>query len=104
MSNDPSGNRPSGNEAAVRYIVRFTGHVQGVGFRATAIHHSRGLDVHGYVRNEPDGSVRLDADGTRGDLDELVRRIKSDMHRKLDNTDVDEQPSQSRSGGLRIQY
>ena len=98
VSNETSRNQPS------RYVVRFTGEVQGVGFRATATHLARGLDVHGYVRNEPDGSVRLDADGPRGDLDELIRRIQAEMQRKLDDTEIDHQPSQNRTGGLRLQY
>jgi len=40
-----------------RVTVIFTGRVQGVGFRATVRHLSRGYDVTGTVRNLPDGRV-----------------------------------------------
>ena len=42
---------------SVRYRVRYVGHVQGVGFRMTTLALARGLPLHGFVRNEPDGSV-----------------------------------------------
>ncbi|TWU05476.1 acylphosphatase [Stieleria varia] len=87
-----------------RFIVRFTGHVQGVGFRATAVGHARGLGVHGFVRNEPDGSVLLDADGPPGDLRELVRRIKTTMGDRIDFADVQQAEPLGREGGLVIRW
>ena len=88
----------------VRYVVRFTGHVQGVGFRATTLASAHGLKVHGYVRNEADGSVRLDADGSEADLKELVRRVQSAMSGKVDDTIIDRQPTLNRVDGLHIQH
>lgn len=41
----------------------FTGHVQGVGFRYTVRSIAKGRQVTGYVRNLPDGSVELVAQG-----------------------------------------
>ena len=46
-----------------RVTVRYSGHVQGVGFRYTATSIARGHDVTGYVRNLPDGRVELVAEG-----------------------------------------
>jgi acylphosphatase len=40
-----------------------SGRVQGVGFRYTALHEAQRLGVTGWVMNEPDGSVRLVAQG-----------------------------------------
>ena len=51
------GSKAETPEGAVRLRVRFVGRVQGVGFRWTAAMVARGLDVTGWVRNEPDGSV-----------------------------------------------
>lgn len=89
---------------AERIIARFVGRVQGVGFRATVIHHARGLSVHGFVRNEPDGSVLLDADGERSELEELLGRIESRPAGELDHCDVSWVESQERADGLRIAY
>lgn len=54
------------------------GRVQGVGFRGTVRHHGQGLGLVGSVKNLADGSVELYAQGTRHNLDELLRRIQSD--------------------------
>ena len=91
---------PDSNQ--VRFVVRFTGNVQGVGFRATVLHQASDLNVHGHVRNQADGSVQLDADGTRAELKTLLDRVKSAMSRHIESVDVDEQASQGRKSGLRI--
>ena len=87
-----------------RVIARFTGRVQGVGFRATVLHHARGLSVHGFVRNEPDGAVLLDADGDRKELKELLQRIEERPAGELDHCDVTWLESLGRNDGLRIAY
>jgi len=92
----------SGDERVVRYVVRFTGNVQGVGFRMTAVQQSRGLDVHGFVRNEPDGSVRMDVEGGQAAVKELLRRINEVMETYLDDVQVDQLPPLDRTGRLQI--
>ena len=47
-----------------RLKLRFTGQVQGVGFRWTARHVANELGLTGWVRNEPDGSVSMELQGT----------------------------------------
>lgn len=44
-------------------VIRVTGRVQGVGFRAYTKRTARKLDIKGWVRNEPDGSVKIVAQG-----------------------------------------
>lgn len=88
----------------VRYIVRFSGHVQGVGFRATTVAESRNLNVHGFVRNESDGSVELDVDGPEVDVKELIRRIQFTMCDFLDDTRVDVLAPLGHKGGLKVRY
>ncbi len=88
----------------VRYVVRFTGHVQGVGFRATSYAVAQDLDVHGFVRNEPDASVKMDVEGTQRTLKELVARIEAAMIGRIDATQIDERPPLGRGDGFRIQY
>jgi len=52
--------------------IRVTGTVQDVGFRYRAWQEARSLGLVGFVRNEPDGSVCLEAEGERAALDSLV--------------------------------
>jgi acylphosphatase len=52
-----------------------TGRVQGVGFRRYVQRWARKLDLTGWVRNEPDGTVRLVAEGTNDALDRLARLL-----------------------------
>lgn len=58
-----------------RYEVVFSGHVQGVGFRMTAARCAEMLGVVGWVRNEPDGTVRLAMEGEDAVFQALMNRI-----------------------------
>ncbi len=86
----------------VRYRVRYHGYVQGVGFRMTSVAQARGLGVHGFVRNEPDGSVMMDVEGPLGDVKELMRRIQTAMNGNIEDTQVEDMPPRGIDGGLRI--
>lgn len=59
-----------------RLSARITGRVQGVGFRNFTQMRARQLGVTGWVRNEDDGSVRLEAEGPRGALEELAEAVQ----------------------------
>lgn len=48
------------------------GHVQGVFFRDSTRDRALQLGLVGYVRNLPDGSVELEAEGSQGSLEELI--------------------------------
>ena len=52
------------------------GHVQGVFFRDFVSMYARELGLSGYVRNLPDGSVEVRAEGERPQLEKLVGHIK----------------------------
>jgi acylphosphatase len=60
---------------AQRLHAAVRGRVQGVGFREFTRRHAAALGLTGWVRNRPDGSVELEAEGPRPALDELVRRL-----------------------------
>lgn len=55
--------------ACARFLV--TGRVQGVFFRASTRERALQLEVSGYAKNRPDGSVEVVACGSREALDEL---------------------------------
>lgn len=52
--------------------IRVTGRVQGVYFRASTRDIATKLKLRGFVRNEPDGSVYIEAEGSEEALDEFV--------------------------------
>lgn len=52
------------------------GWVQGVGYREFAAREARRLALKGYVRNSSDGSVEVEAEGRREDLEQLRDRLE----------------------------
>ena len=59
-----------------RLHLRVTGVVQGVGFRWFVRERARRLGLAGWVRNLPDGSVEVLAEGDQGQLDLLEGELK----------------------------
>ncbi|MBK9356343.1 MAG: acylphosphatase [Bacteroidales bacterium] len=53
-------------------IIRVFGRVQGVGFRYSAHQAATGLGLYGFVRNEPDGSVTIEAEGPKEQINMLI--------------------------------
>ncbi len=58
------------DKAQVRITVR--GRVQGVFFRAATAQEARALGLCGWVRNRPDGTVEIAAEGARRNLEMLL--------------------------------
>jgi len=56
--------------------VQVTGRVQGVGFRWFVRVAGRRLQLSGWVRNRPDGSVEVTASGAEDRLTELRRLLQ----------------------------
>ena len=52
--------------------LTITGRVQGVGFRYSAIHKAREHHIKGFVKNQYDGSVFIEAEGEETDLDHFI--------------------------------
>jgi len=71
----------------IRRRAVFQGRVQGVGFRARARDTARAHPVTGWVRNEPDGTVCLEAQGeeaaVRAYLADLRRRVSGLVEREF---------------------
>lgn len=53
--------------------VRVSGKVQGVGYRSATMEKAQNLKLKGWVKNEADGSVSLEAEGEKGAIDELIK-------------------------------
>ncbi len=59
-----------------RQRVIFQGRVQGVGFRARTRSIAARYEVTGWVRNEPDGTVMLEAQGPEDTLDTFLNDLR----------------------------
>ncbi len=59
------------------YDIRVIGKVQGVFFRASTKEVAVDLGITGWVRNEDDGSVKIQAEGTDEQLSEFLKYCKS---------------------------
>ncbi|MFK7789978.1 MAG: acylphosphatase [Phycisphaeraceae bacterium] len=76
----------------IRNVIFYTGQVQGVGFRYTAAKLAKGFDVAGYVQNLDDGRVRLEVQGTEGQVLGLLEAIDQAMASNITTKDVADQP------------
>ncbi len=68
------------------YDITFTGRVQGVSFRWTACRVAERFEVAGWVRNEPDGTVRCVAEGEQAQLDAFVEAVQEAMAGNITDT------------------
>jgi len=59
-------------ESTQHLNIRVLGDVQGVNFRDNTQKKARAIGVAGFVRNEPDGTVYLEAESDRPTLDRFV--------------------------------
>lgn len=57
----------------VRAHLLITGIVQGVGYRWSCRRSAQGIGVTGWVRNLPDGRVEVVAQGTREQVEQLIK-------------------------------
>ncbi len=60
---------------AIHLII--SGEVQGVGYRYFCYQKARQYEVVGVVRNRPDGSVEVVAEGDRGMLEIFIQDLKA---------------------------
>jgi acylphosphatase len=54
-------------------ILQIYGRVQGVGFRYYTQKKAEELGITGFVKNRPDGSVYIEAEGNAGALETFIR-------------------------------
>ena len=67
--------------------VYFTGRVQGVGFRYTALQVAKEFEVAGFVCNLPDGRVHLEAEGRAAEVAAFVTALEERMHGYIRKTE-----------------
>lgn len=88
----------------IRKRVHYSGHVQGVGFRATTAQIARGFQVDGTVRNLPDGDVLLVAQGAPREVDAFLAAVADAMSELIHRADEEILPPIEQLGVFRIEY
>lgn len=61
----------------VRFYLRFTGRVQGVGFRFFVAMNAERCHLTGWVKNMSDGSVTAEVQGTRVEIEKFLNLIQT---------------------------
>ncbi|HDS74286.1 MAG TPA: acylphosphatase [Firmicutes bacterium] len=73
-----------------RAQIRIIGRVQGVGFRFFTVKHASRYTVTGWVRNRPDGSVEVEAEGPRDRVEAFIEELRhGPSFAHIDDVDVE---------------
>ena len=86
----------------VRKHFRFTGRVQGVGFRYRAKYAANGMCITGWVKNEWDGSVEMEVQGTKEAIDRMFIMINSGDYIVIDSIECEEIPLEEQERGFHV--
>ncbi len=88
---------------SARHII-FTGTVQGVGFRFATLRYARRHDLTGFVRNQPDGTVEMLAQGEPADIDACLADLKDYFGDYIRDAKTTDQPPNPALHDFQITY
>lgn len=86
----------------VRKQFRFTGRVQGVGFRYRAKYAAGGMCITGWAKNNPDGSVTMEAQGTQEAIGRMLVMINQSDYISIDTIETKEIPLEEGERGFHV--
>ncbi len=88
-----------------RARIRVMGVVQGVAFRQSTVDEARRLGLAGSVRNLSDGSVEAEAEGSRAQVEALVRWCqRGPPSAQVERVDVEWETPEGDPGPFRIRW
>jgi Acylphosphatases len=85
----------------IRKHIIFTGSVQGVGFRYRARHAAELYGCTGWVRNEYDGSVVMEIQGTEEQIDRVILAVERGTFVRIEAMDAKSIPVVEDERGFR---
>ena len=85
----------------VRRRIQFFGRVQHVGFRYRARTAADYVGATGWVRNEYDGSVTMEIQGSEEDIDSVILMIEQGRYVQIENMITEELPVVEDERGFR---
>lgn len=86
----------------IRKAFRFTGRVQGVGFRWRAQSAANALGATGWVKNEFDDSVSMELQGTEEQIDGVILAIERGTWVQIENMRVKTVPTEENERGFTV--
>lgn len=75
-------------EKIIRKRIQVYGSVQGVGFRYRTENAASAVGATGWVRNEPDGSVLMEIQGTEEQIDKVFMMVSKGSYVSIQNMDA----------------
>lgn len=76
----------------IRKYLKLKGFVQGVGFRYRAQYAAQAVGVTGWVRNDPDGAVSMEIQGTDEQIDKVIIMIEQGYYIQITDMQVKRLP------------
>ncbi|MFQ6611757.1 MAG: acylphosphatase [Fidelibacterota bacterium] len=96
-------NLPKQENSGLRLVI--TGRVQMVGFRWFTVQWAQDLDLAGYVKNQPDGSVLMEAEGPKKKLENMIEELKRGPRgSSVDRVEAEWLPFEHRFRDFNIRY
>ena len=86
----------------VRKRIKFYGRVQGVGFRYRAEKTASLYSINGWVRNNDDGTVDMEAQGYQDNIDKMIELIKKGNFIEIDMIEQKNIPLRDDEYGFKI--
>ena len=90
------------NSKIIRKHFIFSGRVQEVGFRYSAFSIATKLGLTGWVRNEWDGSVEMEAQGSEEQINRMLSMLNKDAYIRIDRIDSTEIPFIENEHGFHV--
>jgi acylphosphatase len=90
-------------DRTAKHII-FTGQVQGVGFRYTTYRIAGRYEVTGFVRNLPDGTVEMLAQGSPDEVDRCIEEVQNSFSGYIRDAKVVQIPYHPQYGDFRITH
>lgn len=95
---------PVNREGMIRRHYCFYGEVQGVGFRFRAKNAADMMGCTGWVKNEYDGSVSMEIQGTPEAIDQVLELIKEGNWIDIRRMEVNNLPVQEKERTFRYEW
>ena len=96
------GTANGARDRVLRKALTLSGWVQGVGLRWRAQTAARALGATGWVRNNPDGSVSLELQGTESQIDGVLLAIERGRYVRIEDLRVKTLPVREDETGFRV--